>query len=399
MQKEQKRYNKQTKEKRKELLDQLQFLAQSPNNRMNQMNEEQEQLQFLTMELNELENNERPDFEGENYQEEEEEEEEAIVVVGEEEEEDGDYDEEDDDDDDEDEEDDDENYDDYESESESESEYEQEEIGIEIQNNNQNEPINEGEGPQKSEPIKLFSSPLLKEPLYPGSTYSLKDTLLMLLQWQSKNEMSLRAFEDNLNILFNLLPKPNKLPTTIHQLNSLINFNLSDYEEHVCPQDHHLFKKIKKEDWKNHVGDVCPDCSAPRFKTSGQKLVPQKKFYRIPIVDQIQMMTKDPLFEESMRSMYEEIINGLQAEDSFWGASLVQPDLEKMDLNSEFLSLFFLSLGLDGVQCFRESQYSVWPMVIKIWNLHPQERTSGEFILIVGLIPGIFLFYFLFLRF
>jgi len=74
--------------------------------------------------------------------------------------------------------------------------------------------MNEGveEGSQKSEAIKLFSSPLVKEPLYPVSTYSLKETLLILLQWHSKNEMSLRAFEDNLNILFNLLPKLNRLP-------------------------------------------------------------------------------------------------------------------------------------------------------------------------------------------
>jgi len=50
--------------------------------------------------------------------------------------------------------------------------------------------------------------------------------------------------------------------------------------------------------------------------------------------------------------------------------------------------MIYLSLGLDGVQCFQHSNYSLWPIAVKIWNLHPAERTSGEFILVTALIPG-----------
>lgn len=50
--------------------------------------------------------------------------------------------------------------------------------------------------------------------------------------------------------------------------------------------------------------------------------------------------------------------------------------------------LFVLSLGLDGVAAFKSGQYELWPVGTKIWNLHPEERTSRGFLLLTALIPG-----------
>jgi len=55
---------------------------------------------------------------------------------------------------------------------------------------------------------------------------------------------------------------------------------------------------------------------------------------------------------------------------------------------NSFTTLFYLSIGIDGVQCFKEAEYSVTPIAIKLWNLHPEERTSRDFVFITALIPG-----------
>ena len=210
----------------------------------------------------------------------------------------------------------------------------------------------------------------------------------MLLKWQHKNEITLTAFEEQLKFLGNgLLPQPNRLPKTVHQMHKLIGFTLNDFEEHVCINDCCLFPKIKKEDWKNHADEKCSNCNTSRFKLQGVNLAPRKKFYRLPIADQIEGLCKNPRFSESIQKMQAEIGN-LSPNDSFWGANLVAEDIHSPDFKDQFCSLIYLSLGLDGVQCFRESNYSLWPIAVKIWNLHPAERTSGEFILVTALIPG-----------
>jgi len=236
---------------------------------------------------------------------------------------------------------------------------------------------------------KLFESPLLSQALYSGSQVTLKDALFLLLQWQSENEMSVTAFEHSLKLLaFVFLPQPNTLPTTIHQLNKLIGFNLNNYEEHVCINDCCLFEKLDRDEWKDHSDQSCPTCGQLRFKKVGNNLSPQKKFYRVPIAEQLENMTNNPQFMESILKMKDDLQKNLQATDSFWGAKLGQEELLTPGFMNSFTTLFYLSIGIDGVQCFKEAEYSVTPIAIKLWNLHPEERTSRDFVFITALIPG-----------
>jgi len=54
----------------------------------------------------------------------------------------------------------------------------------------------------------------------------------------------------------------------------------------------------------------------------------------------------------------------------------------------DFEKIFVLSLGLDGVNCFKHAIYSVWVIGAKIYNVHPTYRTSMEYILPNTIIPG-----------
>jgi len=240
----------------------------------------------------------------------------------------------------------------------------------------------------------LFQSPILNQALYPEATIILKDTLLMLLDWQIQNEISQSAFVMSLQLLgYVLLPKKNLLPTSIYRLNKLIGFDISDYEEHVCEDDCHLFEKAPKTDWKGRVDEKCPHCGTSRFKQSGKNTIaPRKKFYRIPISEQLEQLTVNPEFVPSLERMKEKLSQNLQPTDSFWGgASLVSSDVQDPTFHRRFKSLFFfffLSLGIDGVKVFKESDYSVQIVCFKIWNLAPENRTTRDFTFLSILIPG-----------
>jgi len=73
----------------------------------------------------------------------------------------------------------------------------------------------------------------------------------------------------------------------------------------------------------------------------------------------------------------------------FWGAEIAQEILkEETGLLDQFSQILVPFLGLDGVKCFKKGDYSVWPIGVKFWNLHGQDRTRKEFINNLGSIDS-----------
>lgn len=266
--------------------------------------------------------------------------------------------------------------------------------------------------PKEPERMPFFNSPELQKNLFPSSKIDLKTAILFLLSWQSKNhvgflsflpslpyginnliskimKISLEALEELLKILsLTFLPDTNLLPKTVYKLHQLVGIDLDLLEEHVCENDCFLFPRLPKAAWRDHAGDCCPDCGSKRFVVSGGCISPKKKFFRVPLGFQIENLKINPRFQDSLLKMRNEITETLSSNDSFWGASIAQDLISEHDIIDEFSKLFLLSVGLDGVNCFKSATYSVWPVAFKIWNLHPEERTSKEFLLLGCLIPG-----------
>lgn len=214
----------------------------------------------------------------------------------------------------------------------------------------------------------------------------------MLVQWQSKNNISLEALEEILEIVGLVgLPENNSLPLTIFKFHSLIGLNLDIFEEHVCVNECHLFPKVPKVAWKDFLDEKCPHCQTERFQVQHNNISPRKKFFRIPLGFQLENLTKLSAFHTSLEKMKAEINAGLTENESFWGARIATEICEEESILDDFMHSFLLSLGLDGVNCFKGNEYSVWPVAWKIWNLHPEERTSRAFTLLSCVIPGIFL--------
>jgi len=86
--------------------------------------------------------------------------------------------------------------------------------------------------------------------------------------------------------------------------------------------------------------------------------------------------------------MRDKIRVGVTANDSFWGAELVSDLRSEEHFIDNFVRQLIFSIGLDPVECFKNSDYKVTPVGLKCWSLDQEERTCKEFIIITTLIPN-----------
>ena len=236
-------------------------------------------------------------------------------------------------------------------------------------------------------PLAL-ESPRLHRNLYPGADVTLKQYLVTTLDWATKNQISMAALEQHLKKAARFFPVNNLVPTSIYQLLSLLDLNLSDFEKHVCVNDCVLFEDLDQSQFAQHFGDACTKCGELRFQRRGKAISPRKKFYHIPLAFQLGQMLEQLEVQRSLEKMAAEIRAGVTCLSSFWGGKLAAPLLESHDFLDHFQRKLALSIGLDGVQAFKKEAYEVWPVGVKIWNLHPEERTSKGKVLMTTVVPG-----------
>ena len=107
-----------------------------------------------------------------------------------------------------------------------------------------------------------------KEPLYDESMGCDKEfvtlrTVLELLKLKASAGWSDTSFTDLLNFLSQLLPKPNKLPTSTYKAKKLISpIALGVQKIHACPNHCILYRG----DFEN--ASRCPVCNVSRYKKS-----------------------------------------------------------------------------------------------------------------------------------
>jgi len=234
----------------------------------------------------------------------------------------------------------------------------------------------------------LCASDILDFPLFPNSPTSLKVFLVTAVNWATKNKLSMVALEEYLRNTAELLPDGHHVPTTIYRLLTTLGISLANFEKHVCVNDCMLFPDVDPSDYENHADEKCDSCEEARFVRRGQTLAPRKKFHYIPLLAQLEVLKQQSGFDTSARKMADQIRTGITCVDSFWGGTLGATFLQQPQALAHFTTRLALSVGLDGVQAFKKEEYDVWPIAVKVWNLHPEERTSKGFTLLTVLIPG-----------
>ena len=249
------------------------------------------------------------------------------------------------------------------------------------------EDAGDAEAGDEQEAPPFFESPFLSEFAYPGCHRTLKQVLLMVLTFTSANKLTLQAIGDFLCLLCQLLPAGNRIPRTTYKLFQLLGLDVDRFERHVCSNDCHVFEDLDRSQYADHCNDACPVCQSPRFVKRGASWSPAKKFYALPLAPQIEALKRRPDFDTSVAKMWESLVFQDTFHDTFWGGSLAQPFLAQCHSLDDFQQLLLLCLGMDGVNAFKTS-HAVWPVGVRVWNLHPEERNSKDFVLLTALIPG-----------
>jgi len=236
----------------------------------------------------------------------------------------------------------------------------------------------------------LFRGSKLEKPVYEGSKLTLKQHLLRLLDNTAKGKISMVSLEKDLRFQSGqALPAGNRLPGTTYKLFRLLGIDIDRFERHACVGGCEAFPPLPRSEYADHVDDKCSICKEPRFERLGGVISPRKKFYYLPLAMQVELLKRQESFDKSMERMADDIRQGKTTPyNSFWGAGLAKSFLDEDGMLENFTKTLVLSIGLDGVRCFKNGNYSVWPIGVKFWNLHGEDRTRKEYVLLVSLIPG-----------
>lgn len=224
--------------------------------------------------------------------------------------------------------------------------------------------------------------------LYPGcKSHSRLSFLLKLVHLKDLNHWSNKSFEMLLKLMKEALPSGDSLPATYYEAKKMLRDLGLGYESiHACVNDCVLFRNELEEN------DECPVCKESRWKEHKGKIkrVPRKVLRYFPLILRLQrlFMNKEiasDLRYHSDKRIVEENVLRHPSDGEAW------KDLDKRYpwLAQEPRHLR-LGLATDGFNPFgtMSSSYSVWPVIIVVYNLPPWKSMKEPFMLMPLLIPG-----------
>ncbi|XP_068329751.1 uncharacterized protein [Pyrus communis] len=227
--------------------------------------------------------------------------------------------------------------------------------------------------------------------LYPGCGMKKMDFLIRVFQNKCLYGCSESAVQANLQLLKHILPNGHSLPNNVMSTKGLLkNFMLPHQKIHACENDCMLY-------WKHNSGlDACHTCGVSRYTTevdetarSSKKRIPRKVLRYFPITPRLQRLYMSRHTNEDM------CWHGLsRPEDGFLrhpadSFAWKQLDLKFPTFGDEMRNVR-LGLASDGFNPFGKcsSDYSIWPVLLTVYNLPPWLCMKAPFILMALLIPG-----------
>ena len=137
-------------------------------------------------------------------------------------------------------------------------------------------------------------------------------SVLELLRLKARNELSNTSFNDLMDLLGVMLPKPNLLPTNTYQAKKLIcPLSLGVQKIHACENHCVLYRKEFAD------LDSCPTCGTSRYKTGNgasdgevvdqdapvneKKKIPRMVMWYLPVKDRLKQLFSNHTDTELMR--------------------------------------------------------------------------------------------------
>ncbi|XP_074378202.1 uncharacterized protein LOC141719728 [Apium graveolens] len=228
------------------------------------------------------------------------------------------------------------------------------------------------------------------EPLYPGcENYTKMKALVKLFNLKVKHGMSDSYFSDVLLLIGSLLPDGNNIPSSFNEAKKTLYALGMGYEKiHACPNNCLLYRRQIDED-----ETTCHICKASRWKLNKkgeeQKGVPAKVLWYFPLIPRIRnlfntpQIAKDMTWHETEREQDGKLRH--LADSQTWK----NVDQEWPDFASESRNLR-LALSSDGFNPFHgnRTEYSIWPVLLSVYNLPPWLCMKRKYIMLCLLISG-----------
>ena len=135
------------------------------------------------------------------------------------------------------------------------------------------------------------------------------------------------------------------------------------------------------------TNDHCLICLAPRYDKSGN---PVQTFDYIPLLHRLRLQYSSASRADILTTYPEQCTAKYKASGvitDIWDGKLLQELRERgLFMNKSDISLSFHT---DGVKLFKSRQsFHVWPLLIIIHNLPPDQGFKKENVLLLGVIPG-----------
>lgn len=227
-----------------------------------------------------------------------------------------------------------------------------------------------------------------REPLYPNcAKLSKLEFLIKLLHLKNVNRWSQKSFDQILGLIKAVLPDEESLPKSYFAAKTYMReLGLSYTPIHACKNDCTLFYK------ENEEAIECPECGEPRYKTDTrrEKKIPHKVLRYFPLIPRLQRLYMSTKTAEEMRWHHqqripEENILTHQADSLLW---------KDFDLKHPYFASdprnIRLGLATDGFNPFGNlsTSYSMWPLMLIVYNVSSWKCMKEPFILMSLLIPG-----------
>ncbi|XP_074299529.1 uncharacterized protein LOC141630650 [Silene latifolia] len=229
-----------------------------------------------------------------------------------------------------------------------------------------------------------------KKPLYPnGSKFSLLLAVLKLFTLKAGNGWSDKSFTSLLELLCQMLPEGNELPSTTYECKKLLcPLSMSYQKIHACVKDSYFVRK-KYSELKE-----CPKCGESRYKrvdngNGGKKKgSPVKTLWYLPIIPKFKRF-----FSNKKDAEYMLWHQKGRNKDGRLRHVADSPQWRKIDRTfPDLVEPRNLRLGLctDGINPFGtlSTQHSCWPVMLIIYNIPPWLTTKSKYIMLTLLISG-----------
>ncbi|XP_074369192.1 uncharacterized protein LOC141710524 [Apium graveolens] len=209
------------------------------------------------------------------------------------------------------------------------------------------------------------------EPIYPNNAnFTTLEFVMELLRWKI------------------VLPNDHKLLEKYYTIRKMIRGLNMEYEKiDACENDCMLFYKEHSEKTK------CDICKRDRYKVQKdpkKQKIPRKILRYFPITTRLQRLFMAEKTAKCMRWHHDRVIVEGQLSHPADGDEWKQFDRRFTRFSKEIRNVR-LGLSTDGFDPFRDAhakEYTVWPVVIVVYNLPPSMCTKAPYMFMPLLIPG-----------